>query len=68
MKKLKLNFQQFEQVETLSRTHMRNVLGGNLLATGDVTISGAPCQTSTDCPEGQTCHKESEFDKMGTCS
>lgn len=68
MKKLKLNFQQFSQVETLSRAHMRNVLGGNSFATGGVTESGAPCQFSEDCPTGQSCHKIYEGDKMGTCS
>lgn len=54
MKKLKLNFQNFSQVETLSRTHMRNVLGGNSLATGDST-SDATCKEDDDCGVNQYC-------------
>lgn len=54
MKKLKLNFQQFSQVETLSRAHMRNVLGGNFLATGDPS-SLATCQDDADCGENMHC-------------
>lgn len=48
MKKLKLNFQNFSQVETLSRTHMRNVLGGNSLATDENTTE-ATCHSDADC-------------------
>lgn len=54
MKKLKLNFQNFSQVETLSRTHMRNVLGGNSLATGEST-TGKVCTEKEECDDGQDC-------------
>lgn len=59
MKKLKLNFQQFSQVETLSRSHMRNVLGGNSLATGDFT-SDATCKNDGDCGENMHCMNDAK--------
>ena len=56
MKKLKLNFEQFSEAETLSRSHMKT------------TVSGAPCQCDDDCPGTQTCFKAIEYSKMGVCS
>lgn len=67
MKKLKLNFQQFSQVETLSRAHMRNVLGGNSLAVGD-TSSRATCIDNDDCPEGKKCKLDGVTSKYSYCS
>lgn len=67
MKKLKLNFQQFSQVETLSRAHMRNVLGGNSLATGDPS-SRATCQDKDDCPAGKECKLDGVTSKYSYCS
>lgn len=67
MKKLKLNFQQFSQVETLSRAHMRNVLGGNSLAAGD-TSSRATCQFDWDCGDDETCKPDKDTPKFSYCS
>ena len=69
MKKLKLNFEQFSEAETLSRSHMKSVLGGGPFGNEGVTttVSGAPCQSDYDCPGTQTCFKTIENSKMGVC-
>lgn len=69
MKKLKLNFEQFSEAETLSRSHMKSVLGGGTFGNEGVTttVSGFPCQWDGDCPGEQTCFKTIENSKMGVC-
>lgn len=70
MKKLKLSFNQFSEAETLSRSHMKRVLGGVSFGNSGVntTVSGSPCQWDGDCPDGQKCYKAIEQSKMGVCS
>lgn len=67
MKKLKLNFEMFSQAETLSRTHMRSVLGGNSVSETTGSSTSVSCQFHGDCPEGQYCHYSSEGGKKGVC-
>jgi len=69
MKKLKLNFEQFSEAETLSRSHMKSVLGGGTFGNEGVTttVPGAPCQWDGDCPQGQKCLKAGQYSKMGVC-
>lgn len=66
MKKLKLNFQNFSNVESLSRSHMRKVLGGNSLMVGDES-TGKVCDDNSQCPKGTTCQKVSYDTKFMHC-
>jgi hypothetical protein len=51
MKKLKLNLQQFEGAEVLTRSQLKKVLGGG---GGDGTGSGGNCQALVSGNEGGT--------------
>ena len=61
MKKLKLNLQQFDGAEVLTRNQLKKVLGGG---GGGGTGSGGPCD---DCTK--LCHRDDNGDYgYGMCS
>ena len=72
MKKLKLNLQNMEGVELLTRAQLKNVIGGTVLPPGDGD-ENIPCTSDLDCGiRTKYCEKDKEtklhpYDVLGYC-
>ena len=65
MKKLKLNLQQFEGAEVLTRSQLKQIMGGEGGSGGD----GAACENDSDCKKfGQNCYCLTKIKKCGCIS
>lgn len=65
MKKLKLDFQHLGNVELLTRSQLKQIVGGDGGSGGD----GAACENDSDCKKfGENCYCLTKIKKCGCVS